>query len=274
MDKVTSMVEQAIRAAVPPEEMVERRTRPESDYSWSEPAPAAGLRAALTVAEMATQHAYKYVLGLRGEGTTWREVADLLNIPWADGHRRAEQAYERVLGPDPEGVSPFRDRYLYWHCRGPLGCGKYITDRGPYNGAPEDNEDGHAGGCRRLASETEAYHLESEREEPRYRISEKATAAVTDRFGRETASRARWVVSHGGRYQGGWSTGEGLAVALVLHDDARLKVYGYSTRAAAVDRICQGVSNPPADPDLWLATIRAAAVGEIDRDDLRATLGI
>jgi hypothetical protein len=255
-DLVRSIVDKAVRAATPPDQMLDRRIRPESEYSWPEPTPLAGLRAALTVVRLAQQQAYKFVLGLRGEGTSWREVADLLDIPWSDEYSRAERAYELVLGPDPEESSAFYTRNLYWHCGGPLGCGKYITDRGPYNGHPQDNEDGHAEDCRRLVAEGQAYERERDEREEQARVMDEAMDRLTDdAFGRETAKRARYVLAHGGQYRG-WSTGETLAVALVLRDDAMLKKHGYSTRRAAVSRV-----NPPGNPSTWLATVRAAATG-------------
>lgn len=273
MNELNRLVEKAILAVIPADQLVERKLRPESTISWKEPTPAAGLTAALAVVKAAQQQAYKFVLGLRGEGTSWREVADLLEVPWTEGQSRTELAYDLVLGPASDSISPFATRNLYWHCRGPLGCGKYITDRGPYNGHPDDNEDGHDADCRRHAAEGEAYILERERQEERDRIADKAMDSVTDPFGQETVGRARRVLARGGQY-GGWSTSEATAVALVLNDDEQLTVQGYRTRAAAIDRVLQGMLRKPADAELWLATIRAAATGEIDHPELSAKLGI
>lgn len=265
MDEVRSLVEKAIRAAVPPDRLVERKFRPDSDYAWQEPAPAAGLSAALAVVKIAQEHAYKFVLGLRGEGTSWREAADLLEIPWSDQYWRPERAYELVLGPEPEGGSRFHARSVYWRCGGPLGCGQHITDRGPYNGHPIDNEDGHAENCRRLAAEGEAYLRECEKREEQARVADEAMATLADDFGRQTVLRARWVLAHGGQYQG-WSTSETLAVALALHHDDLLKEQGYRSRESAADRVFEGMSDTPGDRGWWLATVRAAATGETDLD--------
>lgn len=253
MGQVRSMVGRAVRAAALSEE------------------PADGLPAALAVVKIAQQQAYRFVIGLRGEGTSWREAADLLEIPWSDQYSRPERAYELVLGPDPDGPRSFRVRNVYWHCGGPGGCGKYITDRGPYNGHPVDNEDGHADGCRRHAAEGEAYEREREEREERDRVADAAMVTLVDDFGQETVRRARWVLAHGGQYQG-WSTSETLAVALALHDDGRLKEHGYSSREEAAERVFRGMSNPlfrgvsnaPGDGGRWLATVRAAATGQTD----------
>lgn len=249
---VAALVDRAIQAATPPGQHVERKLRPESEYGWMEPTPLAGLRAALAVVEAAQQQAYKFARGLRGEGTPWREIADLLQVPWSDEYARPERAYELVLGPDPDGGSRFHARSVYWRCGGPLGCGQYITDRGPYDGYPGNNESGHADGCRRLAAEVEAHEREAERQEERDRVADEAMKQLEgDSFGKETVRRARWVLAHGGQYQG-WSTSEALAVALVLHHDDRLD--GYSSRRAAAERVGRS-------PD-WLATVRAAATGQ------------
>jgi hypothetical protein len=259
VEALQSAVERVIRSAVPPDQQVERRARPESEYSWREPTPAAGLRAALAVVELAQQQAYKFVRGLRSEGVSWREAADLLSIPWSDDYSRTERAYELVLGPDPEGSSRFHARCVYWSCGGPFGCGKYISDRGPYNGHPVDNEDGHAEGCLRLAAEGRAYVREQEEAEERDRVADKAMEQLAgDIFGLETAHRVRWVLAHGGAYQG-WSTSETLAVALVLGHTEQLKEMGYSTQKAAMERVGRGMSNVPRR---WLTTVRAAATGK------------
>jgi hypothetical protein len=257
LGQVRSIVDRAIQAAVPPGDMVDRRTRPGSDYTWKVPVPRAGLQAALTVVEMAQRKAYEFALGLRGEGTAWREVADLLDVPWSDDYSRPERAYEMVRGPDDGG---FHQRNVYWTCAGPLGCGRYITDRGPYNGQPIDNEDGHDDECRRLAADMAAWQRWSEEQERRWRVMDEALPKVTDAFGRETVERARYVESHGGRYRA-WSTSETLAVALALRDDETLKAQGYAKRRNALARIVSGMSSPPSNPTRWLAHVRAAATG-------------
>jgi hypothetical protein len=256
LDQVRGIVDRAVKAAVPASEMVERRIRPESEYSWPEPRPLAGVRAALAVARMAQDQAYKFAKALRGEGSSWATIADLLEIPWSEEYARQERAYELVAGVAP---GTFSDARVYWTCAGRGGCGQYVTDHGPYNGYPVDNERGHADGCRRLAAENAAYEREREEREERARVMDEAMAKVTDSFGQETVKRARYVQSHGGRYLG-WSTSESLAVALVLRDTDQMKAEGYSTQKAALARVMSGMSGP-ASPDAWLRLLRAAATG-------------
>lgn len=258
LGQVRSLVSRAVTAAVPPADVVERKIRPESTFGYPEPRPLAGLRAALLVARLAHDQAYRFVTTLRGEGTSWAAVVELLEIPWSSEYVQAERAYELVAGS--YGSSYGGDLRLYWTCGGPGGCGQRITDYGPYNGIPDDCERGHADGCLRLAAEKEAWDREMADREERARIMDEAMSQVTDGFGRETVMRARYVQEHGGRWLG-WSTSEALAVALVLGDDERLAAHGCSTRARAVDRVLSALGRPPADPGAWLTLLRAAATG-------------
>jgi hypothetical protein len=257
LSTVRQLVDRAVRAAVVPAGIAERRARPESTYTWSEPTARAGFDATQAVIGLAEQIRAKYVIELRSEGASWQEIADLLKIEWSSEYVRAERAFDMVADPAP---SRFDSPRVYWTCAGPLGCGQYVTDKGPYESYPADNEHGHAEGCRRLAAEIQAYEQEQTDRERRAEVMDEALARVTDSFGKETVARARYVQSHGGRYQG-WSTSETLAVALVLRDDEQLSETGYSTRQEALRRILSGMSNPPGDPAGWLATVRAAATG-------------
>lgn len=236
--------------------MAERRSR-HSDYSWHAPRPHAGLQAALTVIRLAQAQAYKFARDLRSEGLSWHRIANLLEIPWSGEYAQPERAYELVAGVKP---GTFSETRVYWMCGGPDGCGEYITDHGPYNGWPADNESGHADGCRRLAAETAAYERETAEREECARVMDEAMTRVTDSFGRETVERARYVQTHGGRYLG-WSTSELLAVALVLRDLDRLAACGYTTQKAALDRVLSGLGTQPKNPITWLRTLRAAATG-------------
>lgn len=257
MAAVRQLVDRAVKAAVPADQMTTRKIRPESDYGFPEPRPLAGLQAALSVAHLAQHQAYTFAKGLRGEGSSWDDIADLLEIEWSEDYTRRERAFELVAGPASRNGY---DRYVFWTCGGPRGCGERISDRGPYNGYPSDNEDGHAEGCRRLAAEVEAHHQQQDEWERRSEVMDEAFPLVTDTFGKETVQRVQYVQSHGGRYRG-WSTSETLAVALVLRDDEQLAAVGYASHQEALRRIMSGMSMPPRDPAGWLATVRAAATG-------------
>jgi len=45
-----------------------------------------------------------------------------------------------------------------WECS---SCGQRVTDRGPYNGYPEDDESGHGADCARHAEDVRAYRSRS-----------------------------------------------------------------------------------------------------------------
>jgi hypothetical protein len=84
-----------------------------------------------------------------------------------------------------------------------------------------------------------------------------------DEFAEETASRCRWALNHNdGHPKGAWSTGEQLAVALVLHDLPHLAAMGYTVPEAA-QRVHDGMMYPPADMNAWLRAIRAE-IGQLD----------
>ena len=233
--------------------------RPESSYTWLEPAPLAGLHAALAVARLAERRAHQYAVKLRGEGTSWKTIADLLEVPYSDDYSRPERAYELVAGPAEHRRGAFADLSIYWTCGGPLGCGKYITDRGPYNGWPSDNENGHAADCQRIKAENEAYERESEERERRWAASKAALAKITDAFDLETVKRCQLVLRRGGQVEGPWSTSEMLAVALVLRDNDYLQRAGYSTRKAAILRV---YNTTPDKVRQRIALLRTAATGE------------
>ena len=88
---------------------------------------------------------------------------------------------------------------------------------------------------------------------------------VLDEFAADVAHRSRWALRHnGGRTNGAWSTGEQLAVALVLRDEEHLTAMEY-TVAEAVQRVRDGMSNPPSKEQFgqWLSRIRAAIGFEV-----------
>ena len=63
------------------------------------------------------------------------------------------------------------------------------------------------------------------------------------------------LAHHGGHPNPAWSTGERLAVALVLGDRDHLDEMDYTVEEAMV-RVHGGMWNPPGDMGAWLAAIR------------------
>ncbi len=79
-------------------------------------------------------------------------------------------------------------------------------------------------------------------------------------FAGDITRRARWARDHNdGRPEPAWSTGERLAVALVLGDQATLDAEGY-TRQEAAQRLAGDIAfyGYPGDAGTWLQEIRAA----------------
>ncbi len=245
-------VDRAIHAAVAPDGM----TRPGS--MWSEPTPLAGLHAALAVAAIVQNRVDHYAVLLRGEGTPWTKIADLLRVPYSDDYVRKEHAFEMVA--DPAG-GLFDYPRVYWRCGGPLGCGEYIADQGPYESHPADNENGHADGCRRLAAEITAHRRDVEERERRAQVSQAAFDTITDPGDRATVERCWWSLRRGGEISGKWSHTERLAVALVLQNVEFLRKASY-TRTEAIRQVYDAT---PDQVRRRLSTLRAAATGQKSR---------
>jgi hypothetical protein len=78
-----------------------------------------------------------------------------------------------------------------------------------------------------------------------------------DDFGADIVHRCRWVLDHNsGHPLSAWSTGERLAVALVLYDLDHLAGMDYTPTEAA-QRVAGGMWDPPTDFEAWLQAIRA-----------------
>lgn len=82
--------------------------------------------------------------------------------------------------------------------------------------------------------------------------------STLDAFGRDIAARCRWALAENdGHPNPAWSTGERLAVALVLRDRDHLAAMDYTLTEAA-RRVAGGMGNPPTDFAGWLHAIRSA----------------
>lgn len=111
----------------------------------------AGIAAARRIANVADSLMRDYAKRARGEGLSWREIAGALPInPDATDHRSGAA----FLWVAPSPSMPFDDITTSWEC---ASCGQRVTDRGPFNGHPADDEDGHAEGCARHAEDIRAW---------------------------------------------------------------------------------------------------------------------
>lgn len=116
------------------------------------PAPAdytAGIAAARRVADHADRLVDGYARKARGQGVAWRDLAGALGV--GEEEDPAAAAFEAIVG---QPLRQFDERSVGWSCD---SCGQHITDRGPYNGHPEDNELGHADDCARHQAEIAEY---------------------------------------------------------------------------------------------------------------------
>ncbi|TCO61081.1 hypothetical protein [Actinocrispum wychmicini] len=124
--------------------------------SWQPASYVAGIAAARTLAAFAHQLMRDYARKARGEGSTWAELAAPLGItPDHNGTTDpAEAAFLAVAGKSPRR---FDTPTVSWTC---TSCDRTITDRGPYNGHPADNETGHTTSCGRHNTEITHYMAE------------------------------------------------------------------------------------------------------------------
>jgi len=104
----------------------------------------------------------------RGDGITWEQIGEALGLDQGSagrsgcdlgvggsGYDLGVGAFEYFTGgPDPWYRASFR-----FCC---ASCGGYITDRGPFENYPEDNEHGHAEGCVRLAADIAGWHAQQD----------------------------------------------------------------------------------------------------------------
>ena len=119
--------------------------------------PLAGIKAAEILADTAARIRREYTERARAEGITWRQIGEALGLDQGadgkSGYDLGVAAFEHFEGePDLWYQSNF-----HYHC---ASCGEWITDRGPHNSHPEDNESGHAEDCARLAAELAAWQAE------------------------------------------------------------------------------------------------------------------
>lgn len=85
----------------------------------------------------------------------------------------------------------------------------------------------------------------------------------TDEFAADILHRCRWAQQRNdGHPSPAWSTGEQLAVALVLRDRTHLDEMGYTVQEAA-QRVHDGMAAPPTDLGAWLDGIRRVELAEV-----------
>lgn len=146
------VVHDLLRALHGPHAVASKPISPE--LSIPHPVPAdwgQGIAAARWVAARANSLVHEYAKKARGDGVPWRNLADPLGIEVDAWEDPAAAAFEHVAGTP---VRTFDTLTVLWRCG---SCGQLVTDRGPYNGHPVNNETGHAETCARHQAEIDAY---------------------------------------------------------------------------------------------------------------------
>ena len=151
-DVVTDRVDNGIRAVVlkmgGDEAFETRPSFPGASFSISFPKAHYAIKAAVMVRDAAAGRVRRYVDDARAEGTAWQAIGILLGFGDQDGVGADEQAFDLIATGD------WGSRATSWRCG---ACNKVVTDRGPFNSHPVDNETGHAEDCTRFAAEIEAW---------------------------------------------------------------------------------------------------------------------
>ncbi|MDN5916086.1 MAG: hypothetical protein L0I76_13450 [Pseudonocardia sp.] len=116
--------------------------------------PLAGVRAADLLARVADAQRTDHARAARAAGRSWDEIGEALELPLDGDRPRGEAAFEWLIeGRAPESTGPadglFRTPTTWWRCS---ACGQQVSDRGPYESHPDDNEHGHTEGCPRRAA--------------------------------------------------------------------------------------------------------------------------
>jgi hypothetical protein len=131
------------------DEAIERRPRYDGDkHREPVPTPLAGLQAADWVVKRAGREIYEHVRRAREAGHSWEQIGQALDMRPVDGRSVAESAYERVAGRPADWS--FSGPSFVWRCS---ACDRVISDRGPYENHPDDNQPGHTKDCPRLATD-------------------------------------------------------------------------------------------------------------------------
>lgn len=111
-----------------------------------------GMKTALQTARAAENLARDWARDARGNGKGWGDIADRVGqmIP----HVYDDAPIDAFLWVAPRPSMPHDAVSVGWRCE---SCAQWVTDHGPYNRHPADNETGHALDCARHNTEIAAY---------------------------------------------------------------------------------------------------------------------
>jgi hypothetical protein len=139
---------------------VERRARYDGDqFSEHAPTPLAGAWAAHQLWRCARGEMVSQVRRAREAGHSWEEIGRTLAFKPDADRTVAEATFEQMTG-SAAPWSPHCPSFV-WRC---AACVRVISDRGPYERHPADNESGHSEDCVRLAGEVERWRASCDEE--------------------------------------------------------------------------------------------------------------
>jgi hypothetical protein len=160
-DGVTRTVERLLYAEHGNDAVVQRRISARfGDMTHSQPANYTdGIAAAMRVRNYARGLIAEYAGKARGDGVPWRDLAPVLDLD-LDEYDDAGICAFKAIAPRPS--QPFDQVYTTWTC---ASCDQFITDYGPYDGDPTEEEKGHADTCARYNAEVAAVRARWENDE-------------------------------------------------------------------------------------------------------------
>ena len=128
----------------------ERPAWPDASITRHYAEPQACVRAAQVLPETAGRLRREHAERARGDGITWEQIGEALGLDQGPdggyGYDLGVAAFEHFA----DGPGLWYQASFHFRC---ASCGEYVTDRGPFQSHPEDNEQGHAEGCVRLAAD-------------------------------------------------------------------------------------------------------------------------
>lgn len=121
--------------------------------------PLTGVRAALLLRGVVEGQLHGHARAARAAGRSWDEIGGALDLPDYEFDSRAEITFTwlvegREPDPDTDALPTFRAPSTHWRCS---SCDQPVTDRGPFESHPDDNETGHAPGCARHQADVAAW---------------------------------------------------------------------------------------------------------------------
>ena len=121
--------------------------------------PLAGVRAALLLRGVAAGQLNEHARDARAAGRSWDEIGAALDLPDYEFDSRAEVAFVWLVEgrePEPEtgAIPASRTPSSWWRCG---SCAQQVTDHGPFESHPDDNEIGHAPDCARHLADVAAW---------------------------------------------------------------------------------------------------------------------